>query len=154
MGTDLKIYAVKRVYLEKADQATIDSYTNEIGILQRLTQHKTIIRLIDAELNLAGGTIYLVEEFGEIDLAHLLRQQADHFNENHRRVWWQQMLEAVHTIHEERIIHGDLKPANFVLVQGMLKLIDFGIAKTIKGDTTNIVQENTVRARRRDYVSR
>lgn len=55
------------------------------------------------------------------------------------------MLEAVHTIHEERIVHGDLKPANFVCVQGRLKLIDFGIAKAIQNDTTNIVRENQVR---------
>ena len=33
--------------------------------------------------------------------------------------YWQQMLEAVHTIHEERIVHGDLKPANFLFVQAI-----------------------------------
>jgi len=54
------------------------------------------------------------------------------------------MLESVHTIHEERIVHGDLKPANFVCVQGRLKLVDFGIAKAIQNDTTNIVRENQV----------
>lgn len=63
---------------------------------------------------------------------------------NHVRLYWEQMLEAVHTIHEERIVHGDLKPANFVCVQGRLKLIDFGIAKAIQNDTTNIVRENQV----------
>lgn len=48
------------------------------------------------------------------------------------------MLEAVHVIHEERIVHSDLKPANFVLIGNSLKLIDFGIAKAIANDTTNI----------------
>ena len=43
------------------------------------------------------------------------------------------MLEAVHVIHEEKIIHSDLKPANFVLVKGQLKLIDFGIRLTVTG---------------------
>lgn len=56
------------------------------------------------------------------------------------------MLEAVHTIHEERVVHGDLKPANFVCIRGRLKLIDFGIAKAISNDTTNIVRDNQVRA--------
>jgi serine/threonine-protein kinase TTK/MPS1 len=71
------------------------------------------------------------------------------------------MLEAVHTIHEARIVHGDLKPANFVYVgvcnalrdreetlihfsKGIMKLIDFGIAKALGNDTTNIVRENQV----------
>jgi serine/threonine-protein kinase TTK/MPS1 len=53
-------------------------------------------------------------------------------------------LEAVKTIHEERIVHSDLKPANFSLVKGELKLIDFGIAKAIQNDTTNIVRESQV----------
>ncbi len=54
------------------------------------------------------------------------------------------MLEAVHTIHEERIVHSDLKPANFLFVKGVLKLIDFGIAKAISDDTTNIHRENQI----------
>lgn len=54
------------------------------------------------------------------------------------------MLQAVHAIHEERIIHSDLKPANFLFVRGALKLIDFGIAKTIQNDTTNIHRDQQV----------
>lgn len=57
------------------------------------------------------------------------------------------MLEAVNTIHEERIVHSDLKPANFLLVRGSLKLIDFGIAKAISSDTTNIQRDSQVRRR-------
>jgi serine/threonine protein kinase len=55
----------------------------------------------------------------------------------------------VHTIHEERIVHSDLKPANFLIVEGQLKLIDFGIAKAIKADTTSIARENQVGRRAR-----
>lgn len=54
------------------------------------------------------------------------------------------MLQAVNTVHEAKIVHCDLKPANFLLVQGTLKLIDFGISKAIMNDTTNIVRENQV----------
>ncbi len=49
-------------------------------------------------------------------------------DENYMRLYWQQMLEAVQTIHDARVIHSDLKPANFLSVEGVLKLIDFGIA--------------------------
>ncbi|XP_020528241.1 serine/threonine-protein kinase mph1-like [Amborella trichopoda] len=55
-----------------------------------------------------------------------------------------QILKAVNTIHEERIVHSDLKPANFLLVKGSLKLIDFGIANAIQSDTTHIQRDSQV----------
>ncbi|PNX87096.1 serine/threonine protein kinase, partial [Trifolium pratense] len=95
------------------------------------------------------GFIYMVLEHGEIDLAHMLSQkwkELDGCNqtidENWLRFYWQQILQAVNTIHEERIVHSDLKPANFLLVKGSLKLIDFGIAKAIMSDTTNIQRDS------------
>ncbi|CAN0555815.1 unnamed protein product, partial [Ectocarpus sp. 12 AP-2014] len=63
---------------------------------------------------------------------------------NFVRVIWQQMLKAVQAMHEQRVVHGDLKPANFVFVKGSLKLIDFGIAKAISNDTTNISRDSRV----------
>jgi serine/threonine protein kinase len=66
---------------------------------------------------------------------------------NMLRMIWMQMLNAVQTIHEARIVHGDLKSANFVFVEGTLKLIDFGIARTIGNDTTNIVRDSQVGCR-------
>ena len=50
-------------------------------------------------------------------------------------------MQAVQVIHAARIVHADLKPANFLMVEGQLKLIDFGIAKAIQGDTTSISRE-------------
>ena len=34
------------------------------------------------------------------------------------RYFWEQMLEAVQQIHDKNIVHCDLKPANFLMVQG------------------------------------
>ncbi|KAK7373116.1 hypothetical protein VNO80_06513 [Phaseolus coccineus] len=95
------------------------------------------------------GYIYMVLEYGEIDLAHMLSQKWKELDGNNQtidanwlRFYWQQILQAVNTIHEERIVHSDLKPANFLLVKGSLKLIDFGIAKAIMSDTTNIQRDS------------
>ena len=67
-------------------------------------------------------------------------------DDNFLRLYFEQMVEAVGTIHEQKIVHSDLKPANFLFVEGALKLIDFGIAKqdTSKSDTTNIVRDHQV----------
>lgn len=47
------------------------------------------------------------------------------------------------------IVHSDLKPANFVIVNATLKLIDFGIANRIQPDVTSIMKDSQVRGRPR-----
>ena len=44
-------------------------------------------------------------------------------------------------IHDAGVIHNDLKPENFVLVGGKLKIIDFGIANKIETNATSIQKE-------------
>jgi serine/threonine protein kinase len=41
------------------------------------------------------------------------------------------MLKALADVHSKNIIHLDIKPENFLLVEGVLKIIDFGLAKKI-----------------------
>ncbi|XP_042012049.1 serine/threonine-protein kinase MPS1-like isoform X2 [Salvia splendens] len=171
ISSDCTIYALKKIKLKGRDYATAFGFCQEIEYLTKLRGKNNIIQLIDYEVtdkNLLrevmhgsmsnkearvrdDGFIYMVLEYGEIDLAHMLAQkwkELDGSNasidENWLRFYWQQILQAVNTIHEERIVHSDLKPANFLLVRGFLKLIDFGIAKAIMSDTTNIQRDSQV----------
>ncbi|KZS86534.1 kinase-like protein [Sistotremastrum niveocremeum HHB9708] len=144
-----EFYALKRVSLDKVSDEEMAGYRNEINLLRRLSGNERIIRLVDAELKVGGGgskgSLMLVMECGEIDLAHLLQStQTEKLDWISIMGWWKQMLQAVHVIHEEKIVHSDLKPANFVLVKGKLKLIDFGIANAIANDTTNIQRDHQI----------
>ncbi|KAF3646681.1 putative histone-lysine N-methyltransferase ASHR1-like [Capsicum annuum] len=171
IASDCSIYALKKIKLKGRDYATAYGFCQEIEYLKKLKGKNNIIQLIDYEVtdkNLLDevmngsmsnnesrvkedGYIYMVLEYGEIDLAHMLSQKWRELDgsdsiidENWLRFYWQQILLAVNTIHEERIVHSDLKPANFLLVRGSLKLIDFGIAKAIMCDTTNIQRDSQV----------
>ena len=84
------------------------------------------------EMNHERNVLLLVMECGSIDLAGYLRKNRSKITEKELHLYWRQMLEAVQVIHKEGIIHSDLKPANFLFVEGRLKLIDFGIANAIQ----------------------
>ena len=75
--------------------------------------------------------MHMVMEKGDMDLEKYL-----HLNKNMKedriQDLWKQMLCAVDTIHKQEIIHTDLKPANFLFVDSLLKLIDFGIAEGLQ----------------------
>ncbi|XP_075718176.1 dual specificity protein kinase TTK isoform X2 [Rhinoderma darwinii] len=136
------LYAIKYVNLEEADKQTIESYQNEISHLNKLQQHTDkIIRLYDYEIT--KEHLYMVMECGNIDLNSWLRKKKN-INPWERKSYWKNMIEAVHIIHQHGIVHSDLKPANFLIVDGMLKLIDFGIANQIQPDVTSIVKDSQV----------
>nr|XP_057909973.1 dual specificity protein kinase Ttk isoform X2 [Doryrhamphus excisus] len=136
------LFAVKYVDLEEADVQTVESYKNEIQHLNHLQQYSDqIIKLYDYEVT--NKYIYMLMECGNLDLNTWLRNRKT-VNPLERKFYWKNMLEAVHTIHKHGIVHSDLKPANFVIVNASLKLIDFGIANRIQPDVTSIMKDSQV----------
>ncbi|KAJ8290890.1 hypothetical protein GJAV_G00018880 [Gymnothorax javanicus] len=137
-----QLFAVKYVNLKEADAQTVDSYRNEIEHLNHLQQYSDqIIRLYDFEIT--KSHIYMLMECGNLDLNTWLRNRKA-VNPLERKFYWKNMLEAVQTIHKHGIVHSDLKPANFVIVNASLKLIDFGISNRIQPDVTSIVKDSQV----------
>ena len=132
-------------------------FLDETRLLATLRGKPGIIQLIDHQLLVKEQLMYVLLEYGDTDLARLLHRQekarkergeSGYLDENFIRLYWEQMLRAVGVMHEARIVHSDLKPANFLVVEGQLKLIDFGIAKAIQQDTTSIARESQVGDRR------
>ncbi|XP_071800891.1 dual specificity protein kinase TTK-like isoform X1 [Asterias amurensis] len=135
-----KVLAIKYVTLECADQMTIQGYMNEVTLLQKLRKSANIIHLYDYEIT--DSHIYLVMECGSIDLASFLSTKK--INAQDMKFYWRGMLDAVDVVHQAGIVHSDLKPANFLFVEGALKLIDFGIANAIQTDKTSVIRESQI----------
>lgn len=148
MADNYKIFALKRVSLEDADMAAIAGYKGEIDLLRKLENVDRVIRLFDYEIREDRGILNVMMELGESDFNKMLNEQLKSENAKlditFTRHYWKEMLECVRAVHEHGIVHSDLKPANFLLVKGQLKLIDFGIANAIQDNTVNVHRENQI----------
>lgn len=148
MAENYKIFALKRVNLEEADMAAIAGYKGEIDLLKKLEHVDRVIRLYDYEVNEDKGVLNVMMELGETDFNKMLNEQlkgeSAKLDITFTRHYWKEMLECVRSVHDHDIVHSDLKPANFLLVKGQLKLIDFGIANAIQDDTVNVHRENQI----------
>jgi serine/threonine-protein kinase TTK/MPS1 len=148
MAENYKMFALKRVNLEEADAASIIGYKGEIDLLRRLENVERVVRLFDYEINDEKGELKVLMEMGESDFNRMLNLQIKSenakFDPSFTRHYWREMLECVQAVHDDGIVHSDLKPANFLVVQGRLKIIDFGIANAIQDNTVNVHRENQI----------
>ena len=148
MAENFKVFALKRVTLEDQDEAAIRGYKGEIDLLRKLENVERVIRLFDWEVNEERHTLSVLMEMGESDLNRVLAQRLNAedatFDVTFTRYYWKEMLECVQAVHQHGIVHSDLKPANFLLLQGKLKLIDFGISNAIQDNTVNVHREQHI----------
>ncbi|PAV91903.1 hypothetical protein WR25_21876 [Diploscapter pachys] len=123
------VYAIKIAELPE-DEGLRRSLINEVLLLERLQDSRYVIRMKDYDMDESSNRLYVVMERGDTDFASFLTRNADSINTRFIHFYWEQMLRAVKVIHDQNIVHADLKPANFLLVRGNLKLIDFGISSS------------------------
>lgn len=134
-----KEVAVKLVNLD-GDKAVIEGYLNETKLLAKLQGNVNVVALFDYCHLPEKNILYMVMEKGESDLHKILQGYRTDLPLYTLVKYWYQMLQAVNYIHANGVIHSDLKPANFLMINGRLKLIDFGIASNIAVDSTSIIK--------------
>ncbi|KAL8807088.1 MAG: hypothetical protein Q9182_000921 [Xanthomendoza sp. 2 TL-2023] len=148
MAENFKVFALKRVTLEDQDPAAIQGFKGEIDLLKKLENVDRVVRLFDYEINEEKQTLSVLMEMGESDLNRVLTVRLNgedaRFDITFTRYFWKEMLECVQAVHQYEIVHSDLKPANFLLLQGRLKLIDFGISNAISDNTVNVHREQHI----------
>lgn len=87
-----------------------------------------------SEFNRQKGSIYLVFDFMDHDLGGLLNRGVD-FTQPEIMCLTKQLLQGVHYMHKQNILHRDMKVANLLLNKfGVLKIADFGLARATSKD--------------------
>ncbi|XP_043523236.1 dual specificity protein kinase TTK isoform X2 [Frieseomelitta varia] len=137
--SSLELCAIKCVNLERMDKDSAQGCLDEILMLNKL-QAPCVVKMLDYEIK--PPMVYVVMEMGDTDLSRLLKTMSREKQISLTMIlyYWTEMLTAVKHIHDNGVIHSDLKPANFLLVSGRLKLIDFGIASSMNADMTSVVK--------------
>ncbi|KAH7693197.1 TTK protein kinase, partial [Aphelenchoides avenae] len=134
-----RIVAIKRVNLKGLDRFVREAYENEIQLLCSLQGSPFVIKLYAYEQK--DDYLFVVLEKGEKDLHKFLVDEHMTIDAKFIKYYWQELLKCVNYIHQKKIVHSDLKPANFLFVGAKLKLIDFGIASKIPQDSTSIIKD-------------
>ena len=142
---DGEVYALKQIHV--VDRDGLKACNDEIFLLDKLKNHEFVINMIDYEIKESMVNILL--EYGETDLQRMITDSP--MSIFLIKYVWESILKILRFIHSKRIVHRDIKPANFVMVCGKVKLIDFGISKSIRADTTSII--NTEKAGTLNYIS-
>jgi hypothetical protein len=97
-------------------------------------QHPRVVRILDHFSEQSGQ--YLVMELVKgIELGRLLKQRGDPgLPVNLATEYVRHACEALQYVHDQQIVHRDVKPQNLILGEHGVVLVDFGIARLMDED--------------------
>jgi len=129
--------AIKAIHPHLAKNEEIRRrFKNEAATMARL-QHANIVSLYDYFDDDEG--LYLIMELVEgVELEAYLRNIGSPLDEYVSSAFMKQLLDAFSHAHDKGVVHRDIKPANILITKdGVIKVLDFGIAKIVDGDGVN-----------------
>lgn len=103
----------------------------ERQILARL-EHPRIARLVDGGVNEEGHPYLAMELVDGTPIIRFVEER--HLALEARLGLFLEICEAVDFAHRSLVVHRDLKPDNILVTESGVKLLDFGIAKTLEED--------------------
>lgn len=127
-----ELIAMKEIHLQSNDQRALKETIDELRTLEGI-KHPNLVRYFGVEVH--RDDLYIFMEYcneGTLESAVELN-----LPEQLVRKYTRQLLEAVNILHENSIVHRDIKSANILLTSdGTLKLGDFGCCMKLKNQTT------------------
>lgn len=126
LSPDQNEVAVKVTNIINADRTVNERLLAEPGLMSRLGEvtEQAVVR-VEAHQR-EGDMLVTVMERGEGTLRDVINNSEDGLSSSQVRHYWTSALHCVLQVHDQSVIHCDIKPENFVMVGGKLRLIDFG----------------------------
>ncbi|CAG8548509.1 5582_t:CDS:2 [Funneliformis caledonium] len=140
-----EIVALKKIRMDPEKEKEAGQFPltaiREIKLLQQC-KHKNVVQL--KEIMVFQGFVYMVFEYMAHDLTGVLANPKLKYESQHVKCLMKQTLEGLAHLHENGILHRDIKGSNILLNnRGEVKLADFGLARQFdiknKHDYTNRV---------------
>ncbi|KAI4383599.1 hypothetical protein MLD38_009415 [Melastoma candidum] len=124
-----EVVALKKVKMEKEREGFPLTSLREINILLSF-HHPSIVDVKEVVVGSNLDSIYMVMEYMEHDLKGLMEAMKQPFSQSEVKCLMLQLLEGVKYLHDNWVLHRDLKTSNLLLNnRGELKICDFGLAR-------------------------
>ncbi|KAJ3033441.1 hypothetical protein HDV00_006348 [Rhizophlyctis rosea] len=124
-----EIVALKKLKLEKEKNGFPVTSLREIHTLL-LAKHPNIVNVKEIVVTNSLSGIFIAMEFVEHDLKGLMENMSTPFLQSEIKTLMLQLLSAVNCLHQNWIVHRDLKTSNLLMNnRGMIKVADFGLAR-------------------------
>ncbi|XP_042501966.1 cyclin-dependent kinase G-2-like [Macadamia integrifolia] len=123
------IVALKKVKMEKEREGFPLTSLREINILLSF-HHSSIVDVKEVVVGSNLDSIFMVMQYMEHDLKGLMETMKQPFSQSEVKCLMLQLLEGVKYLHDNWVLHRDLKTSNILLNnQGELKICDFGLSR-------------------------
>ena len=107
------------------DESLVSRFKREYEITKSLSSNENIINVYEFDDTNCSYTM----EYAESDLYNYINNNP--FNEETKLSIIDIILKTIASIHERNIIHRDLSPSNILIVNGIIKISDFGLGKNL-----------------------
>ena len=123
--------AIKQVRLADLPKAELRVIMLEIDLLKNLN-HSNIVKYHGSVKS--AESLYIILEYCENGSLHSICKNFGKFPENLVALYMSQVLNGLLYLHEQGVIHRDIKGANILTTkEGLVKLADFGVATRTTG---------------------
>lgn len=137
--------AIKRLKAEVRSPAALARFVDEIRTVGKL-DHPNIIPIHDVGMDENGDLYFIMKYVDGETLESVIEKLAAgdpayhrHYTIERRVEIFRALLEALAFAHDRGIVHRDIKPANVMIGKfGEVLLMDWGIAKSLRGDTPEL----------------